>query len=102
MGIADATEEMADDKAAQEEWGDFSVAMTDTLKDAPKRDHDLEFLKKKKLAAQVMLDFMRIDPELGLELVKTCKAGWTAESAGVDWESIEDYLVFRRVSAGLE
>ncbi|RDW62483.1 geranylgeranyl pyrophosphate synthase [Coleophoma crateriformis] len=100
--IDDATEEMTDHKAAQEEWRDFSGAMTETLNEAPKRDHDLEFLKKKKLASQVMLEFMRIDPDLGLELVKTCKAGWTAEAAGVHWESIEDYLVFRRLSAGLD
>ncbi|KAK1985954.1 isoprenoid synthase domain-containing protein [Colletotrichum cereale] len=100
--IDDATEEVANDKVAQEEWVGFSGAMTDSLGEAPKRDHDLEFMKKKKLTAQVMLDFMTIDPELGLDLVKSCKAGWTPLAAGVEWESIEDYLVFRRDSAGLD
>ncbi|KAK1990776.1 terpenoid synthase [Colletotrichum falcatum] len=100
--IDDATEEVANDKVAQEEWVGFSGAMTESLGEAPKRDHDLEFMKKKKLTAQVMLDFMTIDPELGLDLVKSCKAGWTPLAAGVEWDSIEDYLVFRRDSAGLD
>ncbi|OHW90465.1 geranylgeranyl pyrophosphate synthase [Colletotrichum incanum] len=49
-----------------------------------------------------MLDFMTIDAELGLDLVKSCKAGWTPLAAGVEWPTIEDYLVFRRDSAGLD
>lgn len=100
--MADATEEVENDKVAQEEWTGFSGAMTDSLGETPQRDHDLESMKKKKLVARVMLDFMRLDPALGLDLVKSCKAGWTPLAAGVEWETMEDYLHFRRLSAGLE
>ncbi|OLN98000.1 Ophiobolin F synthase 2 [Colletotrichum chlorophyti] len=100
--IDDATEEVEDDKVAQEEWVGFSGAMTDSLGETPQRDHDLESMKKKKLVARVMLDFMRLDSALGLDLVKSCKAGWTPLAAGVEWETMEDYLQFRRLSAGLD
>ncbi|KAI7779771.1 geranylgeranyl pyrophosphate synthase [Diaporthe eres] len=76
--------------------------MTDALGEKPQRDHDLKSMKKKKLVARVMLDFMRLDPALGLDLVKSCKAGWTPLAAGVEWEIMEDYLHFRRHSAGLD
>nr|XP_036580735.1 geranylgeranyl pyrophosphate synthase [Colletotrichum truncatum]KAF6788807.1 geranylgeranyl pyrophosphate synthase [Colletotrichum truncatum] len=100
--IDDATEEVENDKIAQEQWVGFSGAMTDTIGEAPQRDHDLEFMKKKKLVAQVMLDFLRIDPALGMDLAKSCKAGWTPLAAGVEWDTMEDYLGFRRHSAGLD
>lgn len=100
--MADATEEVENDKVAQEEWAAFSGAMTDSLGERPQRDHDLETMKKKKLVARVMLDFMRLDPALGLDLVKSCKAGWTPLAAGVEWKTMEEYLNFRRHSAGLE
>lgn len=100
--MADATEEVENDKVAQEEWTGFSGAMTDSLGETPQRDHDLESMKKKKLVARVMLDFVRLDPALGLDLVKSCKAGWTPLAAGVEWETMDDYLHFRRLSAGLE
>ncbi|GKT87640.1 geranylgeranyl pyrophosphate synthase [Colletotrichum tofieldiae] len=76
--------------------------MTDSLGETPQRDHDLESMKKKKLVARIMLDFMRLDSALGLDLVKSCKAGWTPLAAGVEWETMEDYLRFRRLSAGLD
>ncbi|TDZ35923.1 Fusicoccadiene synthase [Colletotrichum spinosum] len=101
--IDDATEEVENDTLAQEQWAGFSGAMTDSLAEAaPQRDHDLDMMKKKKLVARVMLDFMRLDPVLGLDLVKSCKAGWTPLTAGVEWETMEDYLRFRRLSAGLD
>lgn len=100
--MADATEEVENDTIAQQEWAGFSGAMTDSLGETPQRDHGLDSMKKKKLVARVMLDFMRLDPALGLDLVKSCKAGWTPLAAGVEWETMEDYLHFRRLSAGLE
>lgn len=100
--VADATEEVENDKVAQEEWTGFSGAMTDSLGETTQRDHNLESMKKKKLVARVMLDFLRLDPALGLDLVKSCKAGWTPLAAGVEWETMDDYLHFRRHSAGLE
>ncbi|KAI8164622.1 hypothetical protein K4K49_012318 [Colletotrichum sp. SAR 10_70] len=100
--IDDATEEVENDKVAQEQWAGFSGAMTDSLGETPQRDHDLDSMKKKKLVARVMLDFMRLDSALGLDLVKSCKAGWTPLAAGVEWETMEDYLHFRRLSAGLD
>lgn len=100
--ITDATEEVENDEVAQKEWAGFSGAMTDSLGETSQHDHDLVSMKKKKLVARVMLDFMRLDPALGLDLVKSCKAGWTPLAAGVEWETMEDYLHFRRHSAGLE
>ncbi|KAI3394937.1 hypothetical protein diail_2044 [Diaporthe ilicicola] len=100
--IDDATEEVENDKVAQEEWAGFSGAMTDSLGETHQHDQDLMSMKKKKLVARVMLDFMRIDSALGLDLVKSCKAGWTPLAAGVEWETMEDYLHFRRHSAGLD
>lgn len=101
--ITDVTEEVENDEVAQKEWAGFSGAMTDSLGEVSQRDHGLVSMKKKKkLVARVMLDFMRLDSELGLDLVKSCKAGWTPLAAGVEWETMEDYLHFRRRSAGLE
>lgn len=100
--MTDATEEVENDEVAQNEWAGFSGAMTDSLGETSQRDHDLASMKKKKLVARVMLDFMRLDSALGLDLVKSCKAGWTPLAAGVEWKTMEDYLHFRRHSAGLE
>lgn len=100
--MTDATEEVENDEVAQNEWAGFSEAMTDSLGEPSERDNGLVSMKKKKLVARVMLDFMRLDSALGLDLVKSCKAGWTPLAAGVEWETMEDYLDFRRHSAGLE
>lgn len=59
-------------------------------------------LGKKKMASQCMLDFLRLDPVLGMDLVNAARTQWSPESVSPsEWKSMEDFFRHRHLNAGI-
>ena len=99
--LLDLTEEMNFEEAIAEH-GDLSSALD--LYDQRKLNTDSKSMRTKKLAAQALLECIKLDHELGLNMVESWRSKWldVAEHPNTNsFKTLEEYLNFRRLNVAI-